>query len=331
MATTISVVIPTYNRKALLADTLAAVRAQRHPAHEVIVVDDGSQDGSQELVAERFPEVRFVRIVNSGELVARNTGLRMASGTIVAFCDSDDLWLPDHLSRLAALWDLLPTVRAAFANFRLFGEDHPDRPEKFAMAPTGWLDMVRPVGDGLGVIETSFAGELVRFNPFFPSAMAVRRDDFLAQGGWDETIGRQVSLDFATTLRAAARPPIGLILEPTVLIRKHSGNFSADTQKMNLGDAFALEHALARVLELAPHAEAIRASARARRVSALELAFARRDFASVTEIKSLLADASLPASVQLKRFVAGLPPLLRDVLATLLLAAGSARARLQGR
>jgi glycosyltransferase involved in cell wall biosynthesis len=88
---TIGVVVPAYNRAALLPATLDAIIAQTHPPSEIIVVDDGSTDATPELLGRYAPRVRHLRIDNSGDLAARNVGLRAAATDLVAFCDSEDL------------------------------------------------------------------------------------------------------------------------------------------------------------------------------------------------------------------------------------------------
>jgi glycosyltransferase involved in cell wall biosynthesis len=90
----VSVVIPSFNRADLLPFTLDAVLAQTVPPREVIVVDDGFRDDTLSVLAGYQPTVRVVSIENSGSIVARNVGLRVASAAIVAFCDSDDSWQP---------------------------------------------------------------------------------------------------------------------------------------------------------------------------------------------------------------------------------------------
>jgi glycosyltransferase involved in cell wall biosynthesis len=329
MSVEVSVVVPTYNRADLLPATIESILAQDLPARDIIIVDDGSTDLTAVVMRERFPDLRLITIANSGDLVARNVGLREARGDLVAFCDSDDLWRPDHLSSMAALWSAEPGLMAAFANFRLMGEGYPHHPEKFDEAPSGWFDGLRSVGDGLGVFDEPIADRLVRFTPVFPSAIAVARRDFMGQGGWDETIGR--GNDFATSLRIAMRPPIGVVLSPTVFIRKHPGNFSADIQKMNLGDALILEHVLARCPDLRSIEPQILRSIRTRRLDALGTAFARGDFAGVADIHRLLVGSPLPAAARVKCMVARLPAPLNRLLARGFLAAGSARSRLLGR
>ncbi len=330
MSPPISVVIPTYNRAHLIGETLKAVLDQSLPPVEVIVVDDGSTDDTGEILTRFGGRITALRIPNSGELVARNTGIAHAKGTLIAFCDSDDLWRPEHLARMAELWRHEPRTTAAYANFRIVRAGVWSGEDKFADAPPGYWQALRPLAPGLGLFDRPIVDLLIRFMPFFPSCMVVRAEIFRGLGCWDEAVNRSVSMDFATALRVAEHPPLGMVLEPTVGIRKHAGNFSADTQKMNLGDAAILDYVLRTRPSVAPHAEAIRASIRERHIAALEIAFARRDFAGVETVRTLLGGAALPRRIRRKAAVAALPAPLRAVTTRLLLAAGSAKARLAG-
>lgn len=96
-----SVVIPTFNRGSILRQTLAALITQDYSDYEVIVVDDGSTDGTREMVMREFPSVRYLRQANRGPAAARNVGIQAASGVIVAFTDDDCLPPADWLTRLA--------------------------------------------------------------------------------------------------------------------------------------------------------------------------------------------------------------------------------------
>jgi hypothetical protein len=93
----ISVIIPTYNRLSLLKETLASVRSAGESGYEIIVVDDGSTDGTREYIAERG-DLTLIAQENAGPSMARNHGAKVARGDYLAFLDSDDLWFPWTLS-----------------------------------------------------------------------------------------------------------------------------------------------------------------------------------------------------------------------------------------
>jgi glycosyltransferase involved in cell wall biosynthesis len=98
----ISAVIPTYQRAELVGRAIDSVLAQSSPPVEVIVVDDGSTDDTPARLREYGDRVVTLRQDNAGGAAARNLGVRHASGDWIAFCDSDDLWRPDHLARIVA-------------------------------------------------------------------------------------------------------------------------------------------------------------------------------------------------------------------------------------
>lgn len=98
-----SVVIPAYNAAATLARAIESVRSQTWPAHEIIVVDDGSQDAGAEIALGFGVPVRLIRQANQGVSVARNAGAAAATGDWLAFLDADDWYAPDRL-RLHAEW-----------------------------------------------------------------------------------------------------------------------------------------------------------------------------------------------------------------------------------
>jgi Glycosyl transferase family 2 len=313
----ISVVIPTYNRAGLIGETLDAVFAQTLAPDEIIVVDDGSTDDTPSVLASYGNRMRPVRIANSGDLVARNTGLKAAHGDLVAFCDSDDLWMPDFLAEMSGQWRAEPKLMACYADFRILQDDALSSRSKFEDAPDAFWSGLRPTGRDAGVFDEAIVERLLLFQPFFPSCMMVARAAFLQAGGWDEGVSRMVGCDLATALRVAALPPVGVVRRPLVGIRKHASNFSGDTDKMNLGDARVLEHVLRTRPELAALDGAIRSSIARRRRDALDSAFSRRDFAAVREIYTLLPPRLTPVKQRVKRAIAALPSPLGALAAAL--------------
>jgi glycosyltransferase involved in cell wall biosynthesis len=113
-----SVIIPTYNRCHLLAEAIDSVIQQNYPALEIIVIDDGSTDATTDMMANKYPGVRYFYQTNQGPASARNRGIIEASGELVAFLDSDDIWLDNKINiELSLLRDFPDTdVLAGNAN-----------------------------------------------------------------------------------------------------------------------------------------------------------------------------------------------------------------------
>jgi glycosyltransferase involved in cell wall biosynthesis len=94
-----SVIIPTYNRARFILNTIESVQEQRYPRFEIIVIDDGSTDNTEEIVLGiNDPRIKYLKIVNSERGFARNAGVKMAKGDYITFLDSDDFVYPHYLS-----------------------------------------------------------------------------------------------------------------------------------------------------------------------------------------------------------------------------------------
>lgn len=98
---TVSVIIPTYNRAALVGRAIESALGQTYSHTQIIVVDDGSTDDTAAVV-KGYPGVEYVRRANGGQAAARTTGLGVARGSIIASLDSDDVWEPEFLERAVA-------------------------------------------------------------------------------------------------------------------------------------------------------------------------------------------------------------------------------------
>lgn len=114
----ISVIIPTYDRKHQLGRALTSVFQQTESDYEVIVVDDGSSDGTADWLEAHYPKVHCIRLaVNSGAAAARNAGIRQAKGQWIAFLDSDDRWLPHYLQTQRAALEQQPDAVLVYCNY----------------------------------------------------------------------------------------------------------------------------------------------------------------------------------------------------------------------
>jgi len=147
----VSVVIPTWNCERYIGQTLRSVLAQSVPAHEVIVVDDGSTDRTAEIVADFGPAVTLVRQANQGVCVARNRGLERSTGDFLCFLDHDDYWFSSKLAQQLQAFDRYPEAGVAFTRFALWQPVDGAFPAPESLAPhekdapneepefTGWI------------------------------------------------------------------------------------------------------------------------------------------------------------------------------------------------
>lgn len=111
---TISVIIPVYNAEPWLAETLESVLGQTSPAQQVIVVDDGSTDQSAAVARRYIKYIQLAQQPNAGCAHARNRGVALAQGELLAFLDADDCWLPEKLALQRAAFAESPTLEAVF-------------------------------------------------------------------------------------------------------------------------------------------------------------------------------------------------------------------------
>jgi glycosyltransferase involved in cell wall biosynthesis len=126
MAVAFSVVVTCCNYRDFVAEAVDGALAQTRAAAQVIVVDDGSTDGSTEYLTQRYggdPRVTLLCGPNGGQLAAFQRGAAAARGDVLCFLDADDRWAPDYLARIGALYDARPDVDFVFTDLRLFGQE----------------------------------------------------------------------------------------------------------------------------------------------------------------------------------------------------------------
>jgi glycosyltransferase involved in cell wall biosynthesis len=142
----VSVVIPTFNRRALLPRAIDSVFAAICADDEVIVVDDGSTDGTKAVLASYGSRIRSIRLSNGGAGRARNRGIQEARHPLIAFLDSDDEWMSDRLVLGRRLLGARPDVVFCFSDFGLRAANCPDRHDGLAR----WSHGGKPWSDILG-------------------------------------------------------------------------------------------------------------------------------------------------------------------------------------
>lgn len=119
----VSIIIPTFNRAGMLREAIESALGQTYSRYEILVVDDGSTDDTESVVSAYGGPVRYVKRENGGVGAARNTGLAMARGDLVAFLDSDDMWKPSKLEVQVRLFERLPRVGLVFSEFEVLKDD----------------------------------------------------------------------------------------------------------------------------------------------------------------------------------------------------------------
>jgi glycosyltransferase involved in cell wall biosynthesis len=181
----VSIVIPLFNKLDWIPETINSVVNQTYKNWECIIVDDGSTDGSFELVTsltEKYPgKWRIIRQPNSGQSVARNRGIEISSGNYVALLDADDIWFADKLSRQVEFLNANKDVDLLFTSYVIFEESltKPFRYVRFKSAEDMILRWLQMLGFG-GLIE---------------STGLVRRSFFEKQGFFDLNLSTSSGLD----------------------------------------------------------------------------------------------------------------------------------------
>jgi glycosyltransferase involved in cell wall biosynthesis len=162
----ISCIVPVYNGERYLAETLQSILGQGIESLDVIVVDDGSTDGTTGVVRRFGSAIRVLHQANAGPAAARNLGLREARGHFVAFLDADDLWKPDKLTRQMARFAARPDLDISLTQLQNFWVDElreeADRLKGHRLAePTAAYSLVtmlarRRVFDRIGPFDASW-------------------------------------------------------------------------------------------------------------------------------------------------------------------------------
>lgn len=309
MPPTVSLVIPSYNRAGLIAETIDSALAQHEAFHEIIVVDDGSTDDTARVLAGFGDRIKVVALPNGGVQVARNTGVALATGDYVALCDSDDLLTPDFVSTAASWFRRHPEFDALYSNFVTFN-DLGIHPDKFSCAPQGFFDGARSEGDFLYDVPDLYVRTMA-YQPLFVSGCIFSKALYQHLGGFDPAFHNIGAEDWEFTLRVLQAGKIVLCRRPLVHIRKHASNESTDSMRQVRGAAYILEYALSHHAIAAGYRNSILDHIRDRRLGVFHVAFGRGDFATAQEMLDLLKKRPADPKFLCKALLTRLPAPLR--------------------
>ena len=214
----ISVIIPNYNNAHFLGDAIQSVLNQTYQNFEIILVDDGSNDDSQQVVSSFGDRVRYIWQENKGLGGARNTGISAANGEFIGFLDADDQWLPDFLDTMVLLTKENPDAAVFFSNARYMDDHGRDLPQSVGVP---------------SIPPEKIYHALLRANFIIPSTILAKRSVIVEEGLFDQTLKALHGCeDWDLWLRIA--PRYKFIGTPACLVRYrlHGNTFSANPSRM---------------------------------------------------------------------------------------------------
>ncbi len=205
----VSVIIPTYNRYSLLCEAISSVLSQKDQNFELIIVDDGSTDGTARIADLYKGSLRYLYQEQRGVSAARNLGIRQARGTWICFLDSDDLWNPRKLEIQRSVMEKDPAMRISYTEEIWYRRGLRVNPGKKHAKQTGWI------------FEHCLPRCIIS-----PSSVMIPKSLFREIPPFDENL--PVCEDYDLWLRISQRYPVHLIREPLITKRNgHEGQLSA--------------------------------------------------------------------------------------------------------
>jgi glycosyltransferase involved in cell wall biosynthesis len=215
----VSIIIPAYNSEKYIAETLRSVLAQTYKNYEIIVVDDGSSDGTLSIAKSFEPKVKVLVKANGGPASARNLAIKNSKGDYIAFLDSDDLWVEGKLEEQVAFLDENPEVGLVYGEALMFTETQGEK----------------RIGDKIGYTsDPSF--RLLLFGDYIPNSTVVIRRICLEKVGLlnesRELIGVE---DYEYWMRIAKHFPMAGISRPLAYYRIREGSLMGDGSDINKG------------------------------------------------------------------------------------------------
>lgn len=213
----VSVVIATYNRANYIRETVESICRQGFRDYELIVVDDGSTDGTRKVLEPYDSQIRYIYQDNAGPSAARNTGVRHAKAPWLAFQDSDDLSEADHLETLYSYANEHPSCGMVFANGAyLSGSEH----KRGTIIPS--QKSRRFAKEGVRLLDL-FEKSVVRLQ-----ACLISKEAYRVVGGHDESL--RICMDLDLSFRLLLKYPVAYLDHVVFRYRKHEGNIGRNEE-----------------------------------------------------------------------------------------------------
>jgi len=215
----VSVIIPTYNRAIFLVEAINSVLEQTYKKYEIIVIDDGSTDSTSEIIKQFGNKIRYFYQENGGPSAARNAGIKNAKGDLVAFIDSDDVWLPDKLSQQVQLFD--ENHRLGLVSSAYYSCDSN-------------LNINRIIKDDRLTNKKYIMKKLFIRNIFPTPTVLVKRECFEKVGLFNESYG--FAEDWEMWVRIVLEYDLAYIKTPLCRCRRHNSSITYQKQEENFND-----------------------------------------------------------------------------------------------
>ncbi len=204
----VSVCIPAYNRRDYLKETLLSVFAQTYKDYEIVIVDDGSTDGTEEMIKQLGRNIRYHWQENAGDAAARNKLIELAAGKYISFLDSDDLLIPDALEHMVAVMKRESDPVIVYGSYLRIDQNG------------------NVIGKGKIKHRSGFVTKYLFQATFVHSCGSMFPKNALEEaGGFDTSL--PVCSDYDLWLRLSLKYRFIALSEPTFKRRRHSGNLSS--------------------------------------------------------------------------------------------------------
>jgi len=205
----VSIILPTWNRALLLPRALNSIKAQSFCDYEIVVIDDGSEDNTRQVISTHDAPVRYYYQANGGVASARNLGVEKATGQWVAFLDSDDSWMCEKLLLQMQALAQNPDVSMVFSDYEVWDE---------SLSPPEMVQIRCYPGK-----DTSYSA-LTRHNFVGTLTVVVQRQSIEAIGGFD--VGLKRGSDYDAWLRIARKQRIMRVPGVLARYRRHQNSLT---------------------------------------------------------------------------------------------------------
>lgn len=214
----ISVVIPLYNKRISVIRALNSVLSQTIHVEEIIVVNDGSTDGSEQLIKDfNHPRLRLISQPNAGVSFARNSGIKEAKGDWIAFLDADDIWMPEFLGTIKSLSEKFPQCSVLATSYLL--QDHTGERQRIVLRNLTF-------SAENGILNNYFEVASSSHPPLWTSAVVVRKTAIENVGGFP--VGVKSGEDLLTWAKLAVKNEIAYSKVPLSVFIQEPGHTYAE-------------------------------------------------------------------------------------------------------